>query len=74
MLRCRSKWALVGEQYAEVERLRTLGEALYSEGKFEESLELLRKAEAILGIDASGDRIPSTKQTSGAGEESVLTR
>ena len=47
--------AVIGEQYVEVERLRTEGEALYNEGKFKESLELLQQAEAILGIDASGD-------------------
>jgi tetratricopeptide (TPR) repeat protein len=66
--------AVGSEQLAEVERLRTQGQALYNEGKFKESLELLQQAEAILGIDASGDPIPPTKQTSGAAEESVLNR
>ena len=62
------KSTVESEQLAEVERLRTQGEALYNEGKFKESLQLLQQAEAILGIDASGDPIPPTKQTSGAGD------
>ena len=66
--------AVIGEQYVEVERLRTEGEALYNEGKFKESLELLQQAEAILGIDASGDPIPPMKQTSGSRGESVPSR
>jgi len=61
--------ALSSDQYAEVERLRAEGQTLYDEGKYVESLELLRKAQGILGIDASGDPItPPIKQTSGTPE------
>jgi len=64
------------DQYAEVERLRTQGEALYNEGKYVESLELLRKARAILGIDASGSpqAAPPANQASGASQPPVSTR
>lgn len=68
--------ALPPDQYAEVERLRTQGEALYNEGKYLESLELLRKAQAILGIDASGSpqATPRANQASGASEAPVSSR
>jgi hypothetical protein len=66
--------AIGGEQLAEVERLRADGQALYDEGKFKESLELLQQAETILGIDASGDTIPAAKRISGAGAQSVPNR
>jgi hypothetical protein len=67
--------ALSRDQYAEVERLRAEGQALYDQEKYVESLVLLRKAQSILGIDASGDPIaPPIKQTSGAGAETLPNR
>ncbi|HTS51823.1 MAG TPA: hypothetical protein VMH26_00990 [Burkholderiales bacterium] len=67
--------ALSSDQYAEVERLRAEGQALYDQEKYVESLELLRKAQSILGIDASGDPItPPIKQTSGASAEPLPNR
>jgi hypothetical protein len=63
------------DQYAEVERLRTQGEALYKEEKYQESLELLLKAEAILGIDASGSPLARPQnQASGASQAPVSNR
>jgi tetratricopeptide (TPR) repeat protein len=62
------------KQLAEAEQLRSQGQALYDEGKFKESLELLQQAEAILGIDASGDPLPPAKQSSGAAEQPVTSR
>lgn len=59
--------ALPRDQIAEVERLRAEGETLYKEKKYKESLELLLKAEELLGVDASGDPLvrPSTPPRAG---------
>jgi tetratricopeptide (TPR) repeat protein len=59
---------LAADEYAEVERLRAEGQALYDEGKYVESLELLRQAQSILGIDASGSPVQAspTNTTSNA--------
>ena len=66
---------LHGDQYAEVERLRAEGESLYNEKKYPESLELLRKAEGILGIDPSGDTLAlPSNGTPRTGTESVPGR
>jgi len=70
----RKQSVLGTEQLAEAEQLRSQGQALYDEGKFKESLELLQQAEAILGIDASGDPIPPAKQSAGAAEQPVTSR
>ena len=62
--------ALSDDQVAQVERLHAEGKSLYDEGKYHESLELSRKAQAILGIDASGDRRSgSTDGTAEAGAQ-----
>jgi hypothetical protein len=42
--------ALTAEQLAEVKRLRAEGEALHKQGKHQESLDALAKAEKILNI------------------------
>jgi tetratricopeptide (TPR) repeat protein len=54
----RKQPALTDEQYAVVERLRAEGQSLYNEEKYVESLELLRQAQSILGIDSSGSPQP----------------
>jgi len=61
--------ALSRDQIAEVEHLRTEGETLYNEKKYKESLELLLKAEELLGIDASGDPVVRPSTPSGAGAQ-----
>jgi hypothetical protein len=62
-------------QYAEVERLRAEGQVLYNQGKYAESLELLQKAQSILGIDSSGAiQTPPATDASGAAPTSFPVR
>jgi len=46
--------AVSADQLAEVERLRVEAQALYDQKKYVESLEVSRKAQAILGVDTGG--------------------
>jgi hypothetical protein len=62
-------------QYAEVERLHAEGQILYDEGQYVESLELLQKAQSMLGIDSSGAiQTPPATDASDAGATSLPVR
>ena len=62
-------------QYAEVERLHAEGQVLYNQGKYAESLELLQKAQSILGIDSSGAiQTPPARDASGTDATSLPVR